>query len=358
MQILYAIQATGNGHISRAIELMPFLQQYGNVDVFLSGSNSSLPMPFPVKYKSNGLSLFYGNTGGLDYFKIAKAFSPYRIFKEAKNLPVEKYDIVINDFESITTLACKLKGVPCVHFGHQASFQSAHTPRPNKKDMMGELILKNYASGTVNVGLHFDAYDDFIFSPILKQNILQAQPSNKKHITVYLSHYSDEVVAAALGKIKEIRFQVFSKTAKEIEVKNNITFIPVNNEMFNNSMLHSEGVITGAGFETPAEALYLGKKLLCLPIHGQYEQLCNAAALEQFNVPIIENIDSHFTAQIYNWLQMEAPKKLQLNQSTAQTIEYVIAKGLELQKKSICSIATNTLKKEDIFSLQPHPQFA
>ena len=55
---------------------------------------------------------------------------------------------------------------------------------------------------------------------------------------------------------------------------------------------------------------------------------------------------------------MEAPKKLQLNQSTAQTIEYVIAKGLELQKKSIGSIATNTLKKEDIFSLQPHPQFA
>jgi hypothetical protein len=77
MQILYAIQATGNGHISRAIELMPFIQQYGNVDVFLSGSNSSLPMPFPVKYKSNGLSLFYGNTGGLDYFKIAKAFELY-----------------------------------------------------------------------------------------------------------------------------------------------------------------------------------------------------------------------------------------------------------------------------------------
>ena len=151
---------------------MPFIQQYGNVDVFLSGSNSSLPMPFPVKYKSNGLSLFYGNTGGLDYFKIAKAFSPYRIFKEAKNLPVEKYDIVINDFESITTLACKLKGVPCVHFGHQASFQSAHTPRPNKKDMMGELILKNYASGTVNVGLHFDAYDDFIFAGRIMEGAL------------------------------------------------------------------------------------------------------------------------------------------------------------------------------------------
>jgi uncharacterized protein (TIGR00661 family) len=157
--------------------------------------------------------------------------------------------------------------------------------------------------------------------------------------------------------MKEFRFEVFSKKAKSIEVNNNITFIPVNNEMFNNSMLHSEGIITGAGFETPAEALYLGKKLLCLPIQGQYEQLCNAAALQQFNVPIIENIDSHFTAHIYNWLQMEAPKKLQLNQSTLQTIEHVITKGLELKKQPTNTISKINLKQEEIFTLQPHPQF-
>jgi hypothetical protein len=29
MKILYAVQATGNGHISRAIELMPHLEKYG-----------------------------------------------------------------------------------------------------------------------------------------------------------------------------------------------------------------------------------------------------------------------------------------------------------------------------------------
>jgi hypothetical protein len=32
-------------------------------------------------------------------------------------------------------------------------------------------------------------------------------------------------------------------------------------------------------FETPAEALFLGKKLLVIPMTGQYEQECNAAAL-------------------------------------------------------------------------------
>jgi hypothetical protein len=41
--------------------------------------------------------------------------------------------------------------------------------------------------------------------------------------------------------------------------------MPVNNDGFTQSMISSHGVITGAGFETPAETLYLGKKLICVP---------------------------------------------------------------------------------------------
>ena len=89
MKIFYAVQATGNGHIARAKELVPFLQRYGQVDVFLSGSNSHLQPNLPVKYRSNGLSLFYGNTGGLDYWRMWKELNLKRIWKEAKELPVE-----------------------------------------------------------------------------------------------------------------------------------------------------------------------------------------------------------------------------------------------------------------------------
>ena len=60
-------------------------------------------------------------------------------------------------------------------------------------------------------------------------------------------------------------------------------------------MIGCAGVITGAGFETPAEALYLNKKIMCLPILGQYEQLCNAAALEKLNATIVHKIDEHFS---------------------------------------------------------------
>jgi spore coat polysaccharide biosynthesis predicted glycosyltransferase SpsG len=65
MKILYAVQATGNGHISRAIQLTPYLQKYGEVDIFLSGSNASLAVPLPVQFRSRGISLFYNNKGAI-----------------------------------------------------------------------------------------------------------------------------------------------------------------------------------------------------------------------------------------------------------------------------------------------------
>lgn len=332
MKILYAVQATGNGHISRAMELMPYLQQYGEVAVFLSGSNSHLQPNLHVKYRSKGMSLFYGNTGGLDYWRMWKEFSLKRIWKEAKELPVEKYDVVLNDFESITSLACKFKQVPSIGFGHQASFLSKHTPRGPKKDLAGEMVLQKYATATEYVGLHFKQYDDFIFSPVIKRDIRRAEPTDRGHITVYLPHYSDEVMLKTLQKTKEVRFEVFSKKVKAPTVSGNVTLLPINNEAFTNSLIHSHGVITGAGFETPAEALYLGKKLLVLPIKGQYEQLCNAAALKDFNVCVIDQVEENFPSHIMRWLNTPSPVPLVLSHDTYQIVQMAVARGRALQQ--------------------------
>jgi len=350
MKILYSVQATGNGHISRAMELIPHLQQYGEVDVFLSGSNSHLQPQLPVKYRSKGVSLFYGNTGGLDYWRMWKEFNLKRIWKEAKELPVEKYDLVLNDFESITSLACKFKKIPSIGFGHQASFQSKLTPRGNKKDMAGELILTKYATATDYVGLHFKQYADFIFSPVIKQEILQAGPTDKGHITVYLSHYSDDVVLKALHKIKEMRFEVFSKKIKHPAISANVILFPISNEGFTQSLIHSHGVITGAGFETPAEALYLGKKLLVLPIKGQYEQLCNAAAMKSFNVTVVDQIEDNFHSRIMQWLGSLSTVPLQLSHSTYQIVQMAIEKGRALQKTPV-SFSGSLLTEDDLLPM-------
>jgi uncharacterized protein (TIGR00661 family) len=335
MKIFYAIQATGNGHISRAMQLLPYLNRYGKVDVFLSGANSQLPANLPVKYRSKGLSLFYNQGGGLNYRKIAQQTNIGRIIKEVKALPVENYDVVINDFECITALACRFKKVASVNFGHQASFQSPLVPRPAKKEWMGEFLLKNYAQASQYIGLHFKQYDDFIFEPVIKKEILEATPTNKGHITVYLSAYSDAVLLKQFSKLKSFKFQVFSKQVQQVTIQDNVTFLPVQQQLFNESMITAQAVITGAGFETPAEVLQLQKKLMVIPIKGQYEQYCNAAALETFGVPVLQKIDNDFPLRFMEWLASNQQQPVCFDNVAPRVVSHLLEqydyKGMSLE---------------------------
>jgi len=298
MKILYSVQATGNGHISRASEILPLLQKYGEVDIMLSGNNANLPVQLPVKYRSKGLSLFYQSGGGLNYFKMLKQLNPFRIWADIKNLPVESYDLIINDFDFITAMACKLKGKFSVQFGHQASFNYEETPRPQSKSMIGEWVLRNFATAKLNIGLHFKPYHRNILPPIIKEHIRQAHPSNQGHITIYLAQYSHEEIYKQVKSLTHLKFHIFSSGIKEKKTQLNCQFFPLGKECFSHSMIHAKGIITGGGFETPAEALYLGKRILVIPIKGQYEQKCNAEALREFGAEVIDEIDIHFGATV------------------------------------------------------------
>ena len=98
MKILYAVQGTGNGHITRAIEIIPFLQKKGEVDILVSGIQSDIELPFKVKYKFNGLSFIFGKQGGVDIWKTYWKLNSRKLFKEIKSLDVKKYDLIISDF--------------------------------------------------------------------------------------------------------------------------------------------------------------------------------------------------------------------------------------------------------------------
>lgn len=334
MKIFYAVQATGNGHISRAITLLPYLEAYGTVDVFLSGNNYALKSDLPIAYRSKGLSLQYNtHSGGVDILKTVVSAKLKKIWSEAKCLPVDKYDLVINDFECITALACRIKKVPSIQFGHQASFKSKLVPRPETREFIGEWVLTNYARASQHLGLHFKNYDDFICSPIIKNAILSADPVDLGHITVYLSHIAQEIHCKVFRELTNFHFHVFSPDVHAPYRDGNINFFPVNQEMFTHSMINSYGVITGAGFETPAEALYLGKKLMVIPLKGQYEQQCNAAALKDFGVPVIENFDSYFPSHFNKWIFDNNVRPLVLSNSTAE----IVQKLFEMNSSSISS---------------------
>ena len=323
MKIFYAIQATGNGHISRAVQLYPYLKKFGAVDFFMSGNNASLNVDIPIKYKSKGCSLHYSKCGGLDYWEIAKNINPLQMYRDAKALPLSNYDVVINDFDSVTALASKIQKVKSVQFGHQASFKSKLTPRSENNNLMGELVLQKYAPATKYLGLHFKEYDTFIHPPIVKDDIVNATPTDLNHISVYLPSFDKDCLENAFRKVGDVQFHWFVNDIKKPYSVGNITYFPVNQKLFNDSLITSHGIITGGGFETPAEALYLNKKVLSIPIQKHYEQECNATALKLLGVPVLSKVGDNFHIEIENWLNGKITYPKIVANDIPKTLQYL-----------------------------------
>ncbi|HYG17989.1 MAG TPA: glycosyltransferase family protein, partial [Ohtaekwangia sp.] len=230
MKILYAIQGTGNGHIARAEDIIPLLREYGELDLFVSGAQADIKPDFDVKYKSKGLSFYFGKRGGVDLVRTFKKNSSKEFYKEVRKFPVENYDVVINDFEPVTAWACRRKDIPCVALSHQAALLSAKVPKPKHFDLMGDWILRNYAPCDRYVGFHFSTFDKDIFTPVIRRRIREARITNEDHYTVYLPAYDDKKLIPLLLSIPRARWNVFSKHARKPYHIDRISVFPVNND--------------------------------------------------------------------------------------------------------------------------------
>ncbi len=326
MKILYAIQGTGNGHLSRARDIIPILQQKGELDILVSGIQADVELPYPVKYKFKGLSFIFGKSGGIDLISTYKKSNIRQLYKEIKSLPVEDYDLVINDFEPVSAWACKMKHKTCIGLSHQAAVINKRSPKPKKKDLVGKAVLNNYAPVTEAYGFHFGAYDKNIFTPLIRAQVRQASPETKPHYSVYLPAYSDKKIIKVLSAIPHVQWQVFSKHTRKVYSEKNIDIRPINNDEFIESMITCTGMLCGAGFETPAETLFLKKKLMVIPMKGQYEQQCNAAALQTMGIPVIKSLKKKHLQKIKLWT--DSPQLITVNfpDTTQRIINMIIKK--------------------------------
>jgi uncharacterized protein (TIGR00661 family) len=307
MKILYAIQGTGNGHLSRAVDIIPELKKYGSLDLFVSGAQAEITLPYPVKFKSKGLSFYFGKTGGINFLKTFQKNSTKEVIKEIKSFPVENYDLVVNDFEPISAWACKKKEVKIVSLSHQSALLSKKSPRPKFVDPFGEWMLRNYAPVKKYIGFHFEEYDKNIFTPVIRAAIRQAKSQDLGHYTVYLPAYDDKKLVKRLLKLSKVKWHIFSKHIKNPYHVGGISVFPISGADFVESVVTSSGVICGAGFETPAEVLHLNKKLLVVPMKSQYEQHCNAAALKKLGVPVLKKLKKKSIKKIERWIEESKP---------------------------------------------------
>ena len=268
---------------------MPRLAERAQVEVLVGGVRSDLDPGFPVKFRKYGLAMVYDKHGSVSYWKSLWSNKLLRFFYDVWTLPVKEYDLVIIDFEAITSYACKLRGVHALQLSHQAAYWSKKTPRAQPKVLHWELVLRYMSPATYAIGFHFAPYDTHVLPPIIRQEVRQLSPEDHGHYTVYLPAYASEVLVHFFSSFPDQRFELFVPGATR-HSKGNCRIAPPSVEDYLESFRTCRGLITGGGFEAPAEAMFLGKKLIVHPISGQYEQLANAHCAAQEGVAQIHHL--------------------------------------------------------------------
>ncbi|HWB63584.1 MAG TPA: glycosyltransferase family protein [Chitinophagales bacterium] len=311
MKILFGIQATGNGHISRSTEIYKMLKQHPGVeqlDVLISGDNAGMSLPFEVNYQYKGFSFYYGRKGKISVLKSIGKANFLSAFIGLMKVPFKKYDLIISDFEPITLWGAMLAGVKRVGIGNMYSVTSDKFPK-TKGSTMTKFFARVMCPARNKIAMHFQKFDDFVYYPVIRNEIRHAIPGNKNFTLVYLNSYSDEELLHCFNTemFANEKFVIYSKTSNTCYKQGNCTVKALDNYTFTQDIINCSGVLTAGGFQTISEALYLGKKLFVIPIKKQSEQISNARVLAEMGVATSTELKA---GEIKTWL--ENPNTVQI----------------------------------------------
>ena len=305
MKILYGIQATGNGHITRARTLArEFAKSDIEVDYLFSGRpcDGLFNMePFGEFRCLHGMT-FVTENGRVSNFKTLMQNNFIRFIREIRFLDLSPYDLVITDYEPVSAWAARLGGKQSIGIGHQYAFN--HAIPIAGDNFVTRLVMRSFAPAAASLGMHWHHFNAPILPPLIEPNALEACSGSDK-ILVYMAFDEIEQIVDWLRPFDEYQFYIYCAVDKPSD-SGNIHLRPFSRNGFLNDLASCSGVISNAGFELLSEAIQYGKKLMVKPVRGQMEQISNALAIQQLGYgDAIENFD---TERIKNWLAKPNPE--------------------------------------------------
>ncbi len=117
--------------------------------------------------------------------------------------------------------------------------------------------------------------------PILRDSILEAEPSQGEHLLVYQTSSNFLALPEVLKKVdRPVYIYGLRKDITEDIADGNLLFRPFSETQFIEDLATCAGVVASAGFTLLGEALHLGKPYLATPVRKQFEQILNANYLE------------------------------------------------------------------------------
>ena len=299
MKILYGVQGTGNGHISRA-RMMAHHFARKNIEVQYLFSGRAAEDYFAMDIFGDylvypGLT-FATDKGRISNIKTLRQLQPRQFIHDLHSLDLNPFDVIISDFEPLTAWSGRLQNKTVIGIGHQYAFAHATVPESGA-NVLNRLIMRYFAPVTFGLGLHWNHFNAAIAPPII--NPAERRTAAAEHILVYLPFEDQQAVCSALQNIPNQPFIQYAPQLSDNQVAN-ISQRKTSLHGFKQDLCSAKAIICNAGFELISESLHLGIPVLAKPVSGQAEQLSNAAALKQLKLANV--MDDFSLAAIEQWL--------------------------------------------------------
>lgn len=324
-RIIYAVAGEGFGHSSRSHLIGQRLIDSGH-DVMFVGSQKSLLYlkqyfgprvreVFGLSFAFEGRRIDKSETLKKNLLKLPEANRINdELFKEHFE-PFEP-DLVISDFEPFSAWWAWRKKVPFISIDHEHMLtlcRLEHQKRNWFSRLTAEVITECHYIGAVAYIIinFFEAplrIDSAVLAPpIVRPVVCELNPGAGEHILMYSTTGTGRKnLQELLGKFGKQKFYIYGFD-KEDEYKNCV-FKNRSTEGFLDDLAGARGVIASAGFSLLSECMYLKKKMLLLPLTGQYEQIINAHYIQKLGLGLqSKKLDEAILAKFLEELDKPIP---------------------------------------------------
>lgn len=302
-RIIYAVAGEGFGHASRVHLIAQRFLDAGH-DVLFASSHRGLL--YLRQYYGEQVKEIFGLT--YEYSRgyvqplatirknLARLTAGTRMNKKLFDQVYRPFqpDLVVTDFEPFSGWWAWYNKVPFISLDNEHVLimcRLEHRLRNIVPRATSMLVTRLHCIGAQAYGMinFFKAplkhEKAVLIPPVVRKSVTTLTPSNEGHIVMYSTTGTHEdQVREALSRFPDQKFLVYGFN-KAVEVRNCV-FKERSTEGFLRDLAASRGVIASAGFSLMSECLYLRKRMLLLPLAGQYEQIINAHYAERLGLGV------------------------------------------------------------------------
>lgn len=246
-------------------------------------------------------------------------------------------DVLLNFFDSLTSLytLTRVRRPPVLAVAHQ--FMFLHPEYPPAPQLFRQLwIMKNYSRlmGGRATKLALSLYEApdlpdrgiFVCPPLLREQATTIKPrTDGQFVLVYLlTHgYAEQIIKWSDAHPQTRLHCFYDKPGAPPEEVHSpaLTFHRLDGEKFLRMMADCSHVVSTAGFELVAEAAWLGKPLLVVPVESHVEQQLNAIEVQRLGMGLADSRfdldrlaglpDQLSTAALHTWFSGAGSKLLE-----------------------------------------------